>query len=212
MLMSKFIKRLIVMLLMLSPYVSAKQSFEGVITYKIELESRNGKLPIEVLRQIYGEELKVFYKYGYTKHVYIGGDGEWEVYNSAKNKQYLKMRGNPEIEVLDGSDETRVLKGVLLTDSTVTVLNKNTQFLTIQYQDDIESKYWFSSEIYIDPSQFEKLQFGYLNQYWDKAKAPYLKHERDHGDWVVTHVAITVEEKALDTSVFLIGSLVEGRR
>ena len=31
---------------------------------------------------------------------------------------------------------------------------------------------------------------------WDKAKAPYLTHESDNGDWLVTQVAIEIEEKA----------------
>jgi len=181
---------------------NAQNSFEGVITYSIQATSTNEKISNEDLEKIYGNEMKASYKNGFTKTEKEKGNGEWEVYVSSENKQYLRMRNSEKTTVYDGADETRKLASFDDQPSDLVVLGKKTRLLTIQYEDRSVSKYWYSPDIYIDPKQFKELKFAFLNKYWEVARAPYLKHERIHPTYKVVYLAQLMEVKQISIETF----------
>ena len=109
----------------------AKDSFNGFIEYKIDVRSLNEVLTEERLRKMYGTARTVYYGNGSYKIESKGGDGEWEIFRSDDNKQYLKMRGNPKIQTFDAADEDRVLKRMSFENSDCEILGRKTKFIEI---------------------------------------------------------------------------------
>ena len=196
----KFISIVFVTLFSLSSI--AKESFEGVITYSIKATSLTDKVSSSRVQEIYGNIMKVYYKMGFKKVEMASHEDAWEVYSSEKNKQYIRLPNSNEVEVADGSKETRVLASFNDEPSDLVVLGKNTRLLTIKYKDGSISKYWYSPDIYIDPEQFKNLNFAYQNKYWEVAQSPYLKHVRISNVTKVVYVAEEIDEKKLDYSEF----------
>ncbi|MBA6378972.1 MULTISPECIES: hypothetical protein [unclassified Colwellia] len=195
----KFLPLILLTLISLNSY--AKKSFEGVITYSISAISLNKSVSDSEVQNIYGYEMKTYYKEGFTK-IEKSNDNVWEVYISKENKQYVRFRNSNKVETFDGSDETRTLASIKIKSSDLTILGYKTQLLTIQYQDGSISKYWYSSDIYVEPEQFKKLKFAFLNKYWEKAQSPYLKHERISDVSKVVYLATNVKEQAISNEKF----------
>ena len=172
----------------------AKNSFNGFIEYKIDVRTLNEALTDERLRQMYGTAETVYYGNGSYKIDSKGGDGEWEIYRSDDNKQYLKMRGNPKIQTFDATDEDRVLKRLSSENSDCEILGRKTKLIEIFYVDGSISKYWYDPKIYIDAEPYKNLKFAFLNKYWELAQAPYLKHERVTNNSVITYTATNIRE------------------
>ena len=195
----KFLPLILLTLISLNSY--AKKSFEGVITYSISAISLNEGVADSEVQKIYGYEMNTYYKEGFTKIEKSNGN-VWEVYDSKKNKQYVRFRNSNKVEVFDGADETRPLPCIKDEPSDLIVLGHKTRLLTIQYEDGNVSKYWYSSDIYVEPEQFKKLKFAFLNKYWEKAQSPYLKHERISDVSKVIYFATNVQEQAVSNEKF----------
>jgi hypothetical protein len=195
----KFLPLILLTLISLNSY--AKKSFEGVITYSISAISLNKSVSDSEVQNIYGYEMKTYYKEGFTKIEKSNGN-VWEVYDSKENKQYVRFRNSNKVEVFDGADETRSLPSIKDEPSDLIVLGHKTRLLTIQYEDGNVSKYWYSSDIYVEPEQFKKLKFAFLNKYWEKAQSPYLKHERISDVSKVVYFATNVQEQAVSNEKF----------
>jgi hypothetical protein len=185
-----------------SLFSNAQTSFEGAITYSISVTSLVEGIPDAELQKNYGHHQTVFYKEGYTKVELNNGDDVWEVYISKENKQYVNFPGSKKVEVFDGTDETRTLASIKDEPSDLTVMGYRTRRLTIEYEDGSVSKYWYSSDIYIDPMQFQNLKFAFLNKYWEKAQSPYLRHERVTDVTKVVYLATNIQEKSLPNEMF----------
>ncbi|WP_413662503.1 hypothetical protein ACG1BZ_14895 [Microbulbifer sp. CNSA002] len=196
---------LTVLALLTFSHASADESFEGVIKYKIEFESYHENLPIHLLEEGFGTSAQAFYKPGYMKMVFTGKQGQehaWEVYVASENKQFLKMKSDPVPVSHDSGKETRKLKSFTDADSDYEVLGRKTRVVTIEYEDGSLSKYWYSPSIFIDPAQFQKLEFSYLNRYWEVAKSPYLRHEWHKENYKLIYTAEKISAEKLDDSLF----------
>ncbi|WP_299947161.1 hypothetical protein [uncultured Microbulbifer sp.] len=184
---------------------SANEIFEGVIEYKVEVESFTEKLPVELLKEGYGSDVEAYYKPGYEKIVLNNAQGvqrAWEIYVASENKKYSMITSDIMPTTFDGGEEARKLKSFSDKDSDLKILGKKTRLITVEYADGTISNYWYSPSIFIDPVQFKNLKFAYLNRYWKIARSPYLKHERHHGEYKIIYSAVKVRPEKLDDRIF----------
>jgi hypothetical protein len=200
--MTKLFKVLFVIFVITVFPAKAKESFNGIIKYSIVVQSLSEHLSHELLTQTYGAETTVYYGQGLYRIDSEGGDGEWEIYRSDVNKQYLKMKSNPNIDVFDAADENRKIKKFSSKDSDIKTLGRKTKFIEITYADGSISRYWYDPNIYIDPTPFKNLKFAFLNKYWELARSPYLKHERVTNNSVVTYTATSIRETQVPLEMF----------
>ncbi|MCV2886506.1 hypothetical protein OE749_17555 [Aestuariibacter sp. AA17] len=190
----------VTMLVTIQSFASA--SFEGYIKYEIDVKPLHPELNIAYLQSLYGTHLTTYYKIGKYKTSIMGGNTDWELYDSQTNKQYLKLHNKSNVVEYDGSDEKRELQSIHMENSSDVILGRNTKTLVIEYIDGSKLKYWYDPSIFVSPEQFEKLRFGYLNRYWETAKSPYLKYERYTKYTIVTHTATQIERTKLDSTFF----------
>lgn len=60
----------------------------------------------------------------------------------------------------------------------------------------------YSPTLYLDPVHYDKYVWGHANEYYSRAKAPYLAYTYEGKYFTTVYRAVRIEEKQLDDSLF----------
>ena len=178
-----------------------KQSFEGIIVYRIDVQSKTPNISTENLQKLYGKQISISIQGNKYRMSYSGLDLKEVFYLGSTNKQYAVRNDIDTLFTTNCTEEKRQLVSSVITAETAVVLGHKCRVLTNNLGA-TQNKYWFDSSIYIDPSNFKNHQFGYFNVYYEKAKSPYLKYIYNGTNFSLTYTAISIQEKKLSGSVF----------
>ncbi|MBC7425970.1 MAG: hypothetical protein H7321_05495 [Bacteroidia bacterium] len=189
-----------------------KESFEGIITYKISVTGFSGDSAYDKdISKRFGKEMKFYItKNGNNKTVYkdAGKMGyEYSIYNQKENKAYVKLVSFDTLISTDCSKNTLkfydennvsnetinnvICKGFYMTG--IDSLAKRKVTLTYFYPEKNE---------FIDPLFYQKYKIYFYDKVIAKIKGPYYKMIMDTGEYQVTYELVNIEKKQLDKSIF----------
>ena len=184
------------------------KEFEGKITYITEVVSKSPGFSTAQLQSFYGDTMTMFIKHGKYRMSHNGIDVKDEYYFSKNNFQYTYRNG---IDTLYANscdtEKDKLIKSEFESVAEI-ILNRKCSHITnavgiYRYH------YWYDPDMYIDPQNFENHHFGYLNVYYEKAKAIWIKHKYEGVKFDLIYTAIKIEELSPDDSIFNLPDLPE---
>lgn len=177
------------------------QTFEGRITYQNTFKSKSPKVSDEQFRAMMGERQEYYIKGGDYKSVMKGGMIEWQLYRNKDNKLYNKTGMGDAIFWSDaGSNPDEVLKAEIHKAAAV-ILGYKCDELVLTCKSGIH-KYYFASQLGVDPKLFARHKFGNWAFLMSKMQALPLKMIIDNKQFTVQNVAVEVKPMKLDAKFF----------
>ncbi|MDZ4757029.1 MAG: hypothetical protein SGJ10_02670 [Bacteroidota bacterium] len=194
-----------------------KESFEGIITYKITYTPKNpDKRYNDYQQKKFGDTLVLYIsKNGDFKKEYpTSGEMGYDYYTylTRTNKAYLKWRNQDTLATYDCSLNSLKIKSEIEKPSE-TIHNIVCKGYCITLVDSSNSRrpmlailtyYYPSNKEYIDPKLYTQHHDFFYNKTMNKIQAPYYKHTLDMGSYEVTFELVKIQAKELSPVVFKI--------
>lgn len=191
------------------------KSFEGIITYKVEVEFKDN-IPIkykEYLRQKRGHTMLAYYDSKgniYKDFPYSGGNGlDFHIYNSQKQEFYAKYKHLDTLYFYDTSENMLKLLDKKKGETNDEILGQKCSFIEFsgiipKTKERVRLKFWYSGKPYLNPNLFKGFKDFYNSEFFKISKSPFLKLilELDYHSEIYT--VINIEEKKLNDSIFTI--------
>jgi hypothetical protein len=179
-----------------------KKYFEGKITYKFSLVSKNEKIDTNYLKNIFGNGSTLIFKQGNYYHKFEGGLMEFDIYKKEDNKYYLKKRGNDTLFWYDCGSAGDKIEKFLFSAKKENILGVTCDELIIQYNDKTESHYYNPDSISINPDWFKRFTLDGENIIDEKEKSIYLKRKVENSYFLLTETATKVRRERIDDKIF----------
>lgn len=190
---------------------SAQETFEGVITYSVDVSFKGESVEYrDYFAQKYGDTVKVFYnKKGdiYKKIIGSGKMGyDFNLYKQNENNYYAKWKNLDTLYYYNVSEQNLEVISTENGESNDSV-DSETSVLIIKARDPkggqyVTQTFYYNGEPYINPELYEKFKDFFTYDYYKKAKSPYMKLELDLGSHVVTYTAINIQRTEVGSKIF----------
>lgn len=200
-------------LLLTAHFAFAQESFEGIVTYKVEVEITNKDLPYQdYFIQKYGDSLQVFYsKEGniFRQYHNTGPKGyDFHAYLIKNNHYYGKWKNLDTIYHYDAIDPAIELVEIKKGRS-IEILGQKCRSVVMKMYDprgeqNVIQYMYYSGKPYLDPLLFENLKDMHTNRYHEISKSVPLKMVMDLDGYILRMTALKVEEIPVDPSRFTI--------
>ena len=188
-------------LLLATITLASGQSFEGKITYKNEYKSKIPNVPNEQFVSMMGATWEYYIKEGNFKTTTDGTFFQWQLYINKDNKLYNKMSNSAAVLWNDGSvNPDEVIKSEL-NKGVVNILGYQCDELILTCKSGIQ-KYYFSSELKVNASLFEKLKFGNWDVIMAKTNGLPLKMIIETPQFSIESLATVVTPMKVEDKMF----------
>ncbi|MGH1383377.1 hypothetical protein [Kordia sp.] len=189
----------------------SQESFEGIITYKIELTFKKKNVEHkDYIAQKFGDTLQVFYnKKGDVHKKYLGSGArgyDFHTYIASTNNYYAKWKNLDTLYYYNVQEN--VLKFVSR-ESGISdpIFNKLANYITIKGYEPlgdemVTQKFYYTGFPYINPELFKNFKEFFSYDFLKTTKSPFLKKVLDLKTFIVTFTAIKVERKFLSPKLF----------
>jgi len=191
----------------------SQESFEGIVTYKIELVLKKENSPNnEYIAQKFGDSLKIlFNKKGdfYRKYIGAGSKGfDFQIYKAATNKYYCKWKNldtlyyyNAKENILKLTSKEQGTSGVFF--------NKPSKYVTIEGYipetgENVREKLYYTGFPYLNPAPYKNLKDFFICDLFNISKSPFVKIELEFDDHIIIYTAVKIEQKFLGPKIFKI--------
>jgi len=189
-----------------------KKSFEGIITYKIEVAIIKDTEYNEYYKQKYGDTLVTYisgngdYKRVYKNSGEMGFD--FVSYSKRNNELYAKWKNIDTVYHYSALNNSITNFSIKQSD-TMNILGYQCQSIIVEGVDPIgnqrvKTKYYYAKEPYLDASLYKDYNDFYYNKIVAIMKSQYLKMVMDLEDIIVTFEVIEIIPKELKNNVFFI--------
>ncbi len=185
-----------------------KQSFEGTIVYRIDVQSKMPNISTADLQKMYGRQMVLSIQRNNYCMAYSGLDLKKVTYLGVTNKQYTLRNGIDTLFVTSCAEEKRQLVSSVVTPETTIILGHKCRTL-INNLGATQNHYYFDSSIYLAPNNFANHNFGYFNVYCKKAQSPYLKYVYNGTSFSFTYTAVSIQEQKLSSTIFQFPKLTQ---
>jgi hypothetical protein len=135
------------------------QNFEGKIVYSNTFQSKTAGLTKEQLTAQMGKRQDYYIKNGSYRSVMHGSDIEWALYISSENRLYSKFVDKDVLEWADAGSNSSKVKSIKITKSVTVILGYQCDEAILETDTGVE-KYYYSSEIRVDPSLYVRHKLG----------------------------------------------------
>ncbi|MFK7747786.1 MAG: hypothetical protein AB8B65_05325 [Kordia sp.] len=189
----------------------SQETFEGVITYKIELTFKKEDVPNKAyIAQKFGDTLKIFYnKKGDIHKKYIGSGAQgydFHTYKTNTNNFYAKW------ENIDTLYHYNVNENILTflskeSGTSEAILNKPSKYILIkgyvaETNEMVHQKFYYTGFPYLNPALFKNFKEFFLDEILKTSKSPFLKKTLEMDDFIITYTVIKIERKFLSPKIF----------
>lgn len=157
----------IITLLLLVTATADGQYFEGKVVYETAFKSKTADLTLEQITAEMGTKQEYYIKGGSYRSVMYGSDIEWALYVSSENRLYSKFADKDVLIWADAGSNSNKIKSIKINKSVTDILGYRCDEAILETNTGIE-KYYFSSEIGIDPSLYVRHKLG---NWYDLIKA-----------------------------------------
>lgn len=195
-----------------------KESFEGIITYKISVESNTeNEVYNDYQKQKYGDTLKVYItKDGSFKREYLNSGIKgfsFFNYNSSTNKSYTKWKNidtiysfNCKENSLSLLNEKKIKSESIMGQECLgylisAVSPKGGQQVSLSY-------FYPKDKEYINPTLYENYNDFFYNKIIEEMKAPFYKLIMNMGNYIVTFEIVKIEPKEIQKEVLTLPSTI----
>lgn len=192
----------ILMIIISCTNAQKKEYFEGKITYKVDLISKNQKIDTNNLKDIFGTGSTLTFKTGDYRYDFMGGRIEFIMYKKEDNMSYIKNRGNDTIFWYNCGLTGDKIENLLFSAKKENILGITCDELIIKYKDRTESHYYNSDSISINPDWFKRFTRDGENIIDEKEKSIYLKQKIEYPYMLVMQTAIKVKREHVDDKIF----------
>jgi len=190
----------------------SRESFQGIITYKITItpETDNNNY-ILYQKEKYGDKLKVYFsKNGSFKREFLtsGQKGfSFFTYNALTNRCFIKWNNIDTIFSSSCSENSlTLLEEKDLANETILEQLCSGYFISgvdPKGGQSVSMKYYYPKDKeYINPNLYKEYNDGFYNKVIDKMKAPYYKLIMDMGKYTVTFDIEEIENSNVDSGIF----------
>lgn len=176
--------------------------FEGRITYKHEIVSKNSELDSSLLIKILGRGSTLFFKEGNFLHKYDGGLFKQDLYNKKNNKIYITKVDSDTTFWSDCGMPGDTILNFSFTPKKEKILGIDCDELIIYFKNKTESDYYNSDSIRINPDWLKNFKFDGENLIDQKEKAIFLKHKTEYPNFILVETATGFYREKLDESIF----------
>ena len=177
------------------------QNFEGKIAYKNEYKSKMPNMTDAQFSSMMGTSQEFWIKGGNYKSSTDGTLLQWQLYINNDNKLYTKMSNSATILFNDCSVNTDEVIKSELNKGVINILGHPCDELIFTCKSGVQ-KYYFSSELKVDPTLFEKHKFANWNEFISKAKCLPLKIFVENQQFSITSIATEITAMKLDDKLF----------
>jgi hypothetical protein len=177
------------------------QSFEGEIIYQTTYKSKNPTITDDRLTSLMGSTEEYFIKGAAYKSVLNGTLLQWQLYIPAENKLYTKMSNKDSAISNDAAINDDSVISFVLNKAVINILGYSCDELILNSKSGTE-KYYFSSKLSIDPTNYVNHKLGNWYTYVSMAKAVPLKIEIENPQFSIVFIATSVKPMKLNDSIF----------
>ena len=196
----------VVNLLLITVFLSmslSAQNFEGEIIYQNVYQSKIAGLSDEKFTALMGTEQDYFIKGASYKSVNNGTLAQWQVYVPGENKLYTKMSNSDSVFWDDAAINPDSVISFSLNKAVTKILGYTCDELILNCKSGTQ-KYYFNTNLGIDPTKFLKHKYGNWYDYVMNSKSVPLKIEIDNAQFVMTSVAVEIKPSKLNNGIFLL--------
>jgi hypothetical protein len=188
-------------LLLIIPSVSnaQKEYFEGIIKYAVSFNSES--ISNQDLIDYYGDTAIVYIKAGKYKIVYPNATVMQTIYNDEKNLYYTQIKGLDSLLYIEANNAVTKYKVSASEKSDTTIFGYHCSYIQVISKENSISLY-FAQDLPLMYKRFKKHKIGGYNKIIRKTKSTYLIAITSNKYFTSTSVAISIEWKKLDDSIF----------
>ncbi len=187
-----------------------KREFEGKIYYATTVLSKTEDFPTAALQDVYGDSMTLYYKNGNYKMVFNGKEVKEIYYLKEKNMQYTVRVGVDTLFYSLCENEFRTIVSSTYTANAGKVMKRKCNMI-VNDLGDSKNYYWFDPAVYVNPANFSKHVFGYVNMYFEKAQAYWLKYKYEGVFFDLTHTATKIKKIKIEDQTFELPKFPEKR-
>ncbi|HET9058199.1 MAG TPA: energy transducer TonB [Chitinophagaceae bacterium] len=197
-------KKIIILLLLLYfCFITNGQpkEFEGVITYKTVIKS---KIPGTSDRAwkaglILDDSYVSFIKKGNFRNRSSKGDF---FYLAQKQKLYIKLRGIDTLFYIDYASDTNTVINIRKTGEEKKIAGLGCKAITIRTHSST-TQYFYSPSLYMNPGYNSNNKLSRYDVFAKETSSLWLASTEEHEEYVLSNVAVGVEEKPVTDSLFV---------
>ncbi|OFX49042.1 MAG: hypothetical protein A2046_14710 [Bacteroidetes bacterium GWA2_30_7] len=152
-------------------FSQTKKSFEGIIKYNIQYQSKDSTKVDEYL----GNEAIIYIKHGYYRQEYPNSKYITSViYRQDDNKYYYFFKNTDTVLIQDCSFILDTLINISKNNKTTKILNSDCKSIVLQHQKETLT-YFYDEDIFINPIFFVNHKYASYDRYAQETKSIYLK-------------------------------------
>ncbi|MDF2457222.1 MAG: hypothetical protein K0R51_3215 [Cytophagaceae bacterium] len=222
-------KKLLTVSFLFITLLSYGQSFEGTITYVVDVTVSKQMIDMGVTKESlltrmraegsWADTIQSSYKGGNYYNLLLRKEKQWSIYRADKNKMYTMQDGEDSdiCIVTDASIDlehtmTGKMRTVELLDSTATVNGIVCKIVRVKWNTGNTDYYYDPSQLPMDPSLYTPHVAEGWGDYLKLSKALPLKITKGvSGIMTVTLTMVSAEKKPIDDKLFLIPVLVKDK-
>jgi hypothetical protein len=176
-------------------------AFEGEIVYSNKYKSKNPKMKEQTITAMMGIVHNYFIKGGDYKTMINGQFAEWQLYISKENRIYSKMKSSDLVMWNDGSEYDDEVLNAEVNKNVIKILEYDCDELILTCRSGVH-KYYYNSQLTVDPKLFLNHKYGNYYNYISRTKAVPLKMIIEDSEIIIESTATEVKPQTLDGKIF----------
>lgn len=177
------------------------ESFTGVITYDVSVESKLPFVDNETLQRMYGNTMRFFIGSQGYKLVFDGDSAIEVLYNVRENRQYILVGGRDSLLWRTADNYDSKFIATRTAEDAVIVLGRHCDSYSIE-TDWGAVTFFYDPTLQLDHRPYRGHGFNYFNVYLRHAKSPYLKYLYDGPSMKMLLTAREIESRQIDEMLF----------
>tara|TARA_R110002033_G_scaffold169674_1_gene210770 strand:- start:7273 stop:7899 length:627 start_codon:yes stop_codon:yes gene_type:complete len=194
-------KRLIIIVFLLSSISLASQNFEGILVNSINYESKDSSVSSEQLNSLLGTKQFYAIKEGNYKSVFNGLFIKLQIYKNDENRNYSLTSKSDTLYYEDYSLNKDKVLSFKIEKNKDTIMGILCDLITVKSEKGKTSIY-FSSNYKINPDLYKQHNYGNWNYIVSKIKALPIKTIQETEQFIMTSIATEITPMKLKDNVF----------
>ncbi len=196
----------ILIIAILTSFISVSQNFEGKVIYQNTYESKTPSVSNEQLNLLMGTLQEYVIKDGNYKSIFNGQFNQFQLYRSDENKLYNKFSNAEALFWSDGLIEGEKVIDLKIIKKKENILGVDCDELTMKTTKGVYI-YYYNAKYTINPNFYKGHLFGNWYLYVKESEAVPLKIITDTPEFKSTSTAIKIEEYKVDSIYFELPNL-----
>lgn len=194
----KFTKLIFLIAIASSSYA---QDFEGKVIYSNSYTSKVPNIPNEQFNAMMGSTQEYVIKEGNYKSTMNGTFVQWQLYINKDNKLYNKIATTTSILWNDGAISTDEVIKAEVNKNVTEVLGRTCDELILTCKSGVQ-KYYYSSDLKVNPKLFENHKFGNWNEIMARTNSLPLRIIMETQQFGLECNAVEIQPMKLDSKLF----------